>query len=127
MNADTDCRILTKAVIKAAERLDLLNRLPDILGIDAAAFEGMIHGTSTLDPTRNEWNAATRFVRLFRCLIALVGDPQRAREWLDTPHQVLGKAPIELLPTTEGYDPVLRYLDAVQKYEIKLPPRARQH
>jgi hypothetical protein len=42
---------------------------------------------------------------------------------LSTPHQTLGAAPAEMLRTPEGRAHVLRYLDAVQKFEMKLPPR----
>jgi uncharacterized protein (DUF2384 family) len=123
MSAHTDSATLTKAVLRAAERLGLTETLHEIIEVDAASVNQMRKGEATLDPSRGEWEAATRFAGLFRSLLTLVDTTENARTWLSTPHQTLGAAPAEMLRTPEGRAHVLRYLDAVQKFEMKLPPR----
>jgi uncharacterized protein (DUF2384 family) len=123
MTTQTDNATLTKAVLRAAERLGLTDSLHEIIGIDAASVERMRKGEIALDPSRAEWESATRFTGLFRSLLTLVDTIENARNWLSTPHQTLGAVPAEMLRTPNGRDHVLRYLDAVQKYEMKLPPR----
>jgi uncharacterized protein (DUF2384 family) len=117
--------VLTKAVLRAAEHLELSTVLPAILGMDAPEWARIAAGERMLDPAREEWQNAVRFAGLFRSLLSLVGTPEQARVWLATAHKTLGAAPVSLLQTPEGRDRVYRYLDAVQKYEIRLPPRGR--
>ena len=124
MTASSDAQILVKAVVTAAERLGVLDALPEILGAPAQAIAAMQTGTHSLDPSGAEWRAATRFASLFRSLISLLGDVERARAWLNESHQTLGGSPAQLLRMRGGLDRVVRYLDAVQKYEIRLPPRS---
>jgi hypothetical protein len=123
----TDPRTLTKAVLRAAEHLGLSQALPEILGLDAHVAERMASGNYLLDPNSDEWAAATRFTGLFRSLLTLLGNREDARAWLASQHQTLGDAPSQLLRTPEGRDKVFGYLDAVQKFEVKLPPRSRPH
>ena len=127
MNPTADPAMLTKAVLRAAARLGLSDDLPMILGIESVHWKAIAAGDALLDPSRPEWQAATSFTSLFRALLTLVGTIDGAREWLATSHQTLGSEPTTLLRSTEGRERVLRYLDAVQKYEIKLPPRGRAH
>jgi len=124
MNANNDAATLTKAVVTAAERLGMLDALPEILGVSMQTVAGMKAGTGSLDPGGRAWQAATRFASLFRSLITLLGDVERARTWLNESHQTLGDSPAQLLRAPGGLDRVVSYLDAVQKYEIKLPPRS---
>jgi uncharacterized protein (DUF2384 family) len=125
MTAHNDSATLTKAVLRAAERLGLIDTLHEILGIEAASLDRMRRGEAVLDASRSEWGEATRFAGLFRSLLTLVETTENARAWLSTPHQTLGAAPAEMLRTADGRAHVLRYLDAVQKFEMKLPPRGR--
>jgi hypothetical protein len=127
MNESTDPATLTKAVLRAAEHLGLLHVLPEILEIDPQQLSKMIGGAAMLDRNGAEWTSATRFTGLFRSLVTLLGDSRSARLWLTSSHQTLGAAPAELLRSSAGRERVYRYLDAVQKYEIKLPPRSEQH
>jgi len=120
-----DPATLTKAVVRAAERLELIGALPQILGISAQVVDEWRAGRAHLDPTHAEWQTAIHFTGLFRALLSLVGSIENARTWLTTPHQTLASAPATLLQTPEGMELVLRYLGNVQKYEIKLPPRGR--
>lgn len=115
--------MLTKAVLRAGELFGLAHALPDIIGLTSAEWSKIANGERLLDPSAPEWQAATRFAGTFRALLTLAGSTDSARTWLATPHQTLGDAPAALLRTPEGQERVYRYLDAVQKYEIKLPPR----
>ena len=117
--------MLTKAVLRAADLLDLAQDLPVILGIEAHQWERLRSGAQTLQPDSAAWPIAVRIASLFRSLVTLLGDANRSREWLDSPHATLGSSPRELLRTDTGRERVFGYLDAVQKYEIKLPPRSR--
>jgi Protein of unknown function (DUF2384) len=123
MNPHTDSATLTKAVLRAAEHLGLIHTLHEIIDTDAASIDRMLNGEAVLDANRSEWEGATRFTGLFRSLLTLVGTIENARAWLNTPHQTLGAAPADMLRTARGRDHVLRYLDSVQKFEMKLPPR----
>lgn len=119
----TDPATLKKAVVRAAEVLDLTQQLPSILGIDTDSW---LANERALSPNTDEWSAAVRLVGLFRSLLTLVGSVSNAREWLDQPHRTLGEAPRALLNNPAGLARVVRYLDAVQKFEVKLPPRSEQ-
>lgn len=119
----TDPATLKKAVLRAAEVLDLSQQLPEILGIDAQTW---LSTERTIAPDTAEWCSAVRFTSLFRSLLTLVGSVSNARAWLDQHHRTLGESPRALLTTPEGLERVVRYLDAVQKFEVKLPPRSSE-
>lgn len=121
----TDPALLTKAVLRAAEHLQLQAALPDILGVATQTANEIANGTRSLDPQADEWQEAVRFVGMFRSLLTLVGSAADARRWLASRDHALGDAPALLLRTPAGRERVYRYLDAVQKYEIKLPPSGR--
>ena len=112
---------LTKALLRAADQLGLGADLATLLGTPADDAAVLQAGARMLDPHRPEWGRALKLVGLFRSLISLVGAPERARAWLGAPNQALGARPIELLRTAEA-ERVFRYLDAVQKHELRLPP-----
>lgn len=114
---------LTKAVLRAAERLDVLDALPDALGMSAEDIDELRAGRLRLDPSGEAWQKATHFTALFRALLSLVGSIDNARSWLNTPHQTLAGIPSMLLRTPDGMQRIVRYLENVQKFEIKLPPR----
>jgi uncharacterized protein (DUF2384 family) len=122
-----DPATLTKAVLRAAEHLGMLEALADILGTDQQVVARMKRGEYALDPARQEWEAATRFASLFRSLVTLLGNTEDARAWITTHHATLGAAPSELLRSPDGRNRVVGYLDAIQKFELKLPPRSRPH
>jgi len=116
---------LTKALLRAADVLHLAQDLPTILGVEAQHWTRLRSGAETLQPDSEEWAIAVRIASLFRSLVTMLGTAESAREWLDMPHRTLGSSPRELLRTDAGRDRVFGYLDAVQKYEIKLPPRSQ--
>ncbi|HEX7012014.1 MAG TPA: antitoxin Xre/MbcA/ParS toxin-binding domain-containing protein [Steroidobacteraceae bacterium] len=121
MNEGTNPATLTKAALRAADRLGLSEMLPDLLGIDAGLASNLTNGARALDPARPEWLAASKFLSIFRSLVTLAGGTESARAWLVSPNQALGAVPADLLRSPVGRDRVLRYLEAVQKHELKLP------
>jgi uncharacterized protein (DUF2384 family) len=123
-HSTTDPAMLMKAVLRAAQVLGLSEQLPSLLGIDAYAWVQLSSNERALMPGTDEWHRAARFAGLFRALLTLVGAVPNAIEWLDQPHRTLGASPRSLLVNPEGLERVVRYLDAVQKYEVKLPPRS---
>jgi hypothetical protein len=114
---------LTKAVLRASERLGLTDVLPGILGMSHRDVAGMHDGHRLLDASQQEWAAASELLSLYRSLLTALDSVDEAMHWLRTPHHSLGATPMELLLSAEGRGRVLRYLDAVQKFEIKLPQR----
>ena len=119
----TDPTTLTKAVLRAADVLGLTQELPNLLGGDA---ESSLANKGALTPGTNEWDAAVKLTSLFRSLLTLVGTVPKAREWLDQSHRTLGASPRQLLQSPAGLARVVRYLDAVLKFEVKLPPRSER-
>ena len=126
LHATTDPTTLKKAIVRAADVLGLTEQLPQVLGVDASSWAQLLANERALAPGTDEWNGAVRFASLFRSLLTLVGTVPNAREWLDQHHRTLGASPRALLRSPEGLERVVRYLEAVQKFEIKLPPRSEQ-
>ena len=107
-------KILSNAVLKAARILDIRQALlAKVLGISAPTASRLFNGSYTLSVGRKkEWELAVLFIRVFRSLDALVGNSERAKEWLRGYNTGLNAKPIDLLIKTEGMVHVLNYLDA---------------
>jgi Protein of unknown function (DUF2384) len=121
----TSPALLTKALIRATDELALAADLPALLQIPAEDAASLQSDGRVLDPQREEWAKALRIVSLFRTLVSLVGTTERARAWLGSPNQTLSACPVDLLRTNDA-ERVYRYLDAVLKNELRLPPRWRR-
>jgi uncharacterized protein (DUF2384 family) len=105
--------VLTKAVARAAERLNLSRALlAKVLGVSAATVTRLYSGDYRLDERRKEWELALLFVRVFRSLDSIVGDEETARQWLHSENRGLRGRPIDLIAQTEGLVRVVHYLDA---------------
>lgn len=105
---------LSKAVVRAAQFLGLSQAtLAEVLGVSGATVSRLVAGGYQLQPARRrEWEFALLFVRLYRSLLALVGNDGDARTWLRSGNQGLGAQPLELIRSAEGLVRVLHYLDA---------------
>jgi hypothetical protein len=114
--------MLTKALLRAAEQLDLRADLPVLLRLSPHEIARMQSGETTLNPQSEAWGRALRIVSLFRTLVLLVGTTERAQTWLVSPNTALAACPIDLLRSQED-ERVYRYLDAVHKHELRLPGR----
>lgn len=105
--------VLTKAVVRAAERLGVSKALlARILGVSPPTVTRLYGGGYRLDERRKEWEFALLFVRVFRSLDSIVGTEQAARSWLLSENRALNGRPIDLIRQTEGLVRVVHYLDA---------------
>ena len=105
--------VLSKAVARAADRLDISRSLlARILGLSAPTITRLYKGDYKLDESRKEWEFALLFVRAFRSLDSIVGDEQTAKKWLNSDNLGLNARPIDLIHQTEGLVRVVHYLDA---------------
>ena len=106
-------QVLTKAVARAAERLDISRALlAKVLGVSPATVTRIYSGDYQLDERRKEWEFALLFVRAFRSLDSIVGSEHAARQWLQSDNLGLNGRPIDLIRSTEGLVRVVHYLDA---------------
>jgi Protein of unknown function (DUF2384) len=107
-------QVLTKATLRAAERLGVSNKiLAAIVGLSEASVSRMGSGAYTLAPGDKPFELAVMFVRLFRSLDALVhGDDAVAAAWMTNPNAALGGVPVDVIRTVSGLVHVLAYLDA---------------
>ena len=112
--APADGPVLTKAALRAAERLGVSNKiLARVVGLSEASVSRMGSGAYTLAPADKAFELAVMFIRLFRSLDALVhGDDTVAAEWMTNPNAALGGVPLDLIQTVSGLVHVLAYLDA---------------
>ena len=112
--AADEAAVVTKAVLRAAGRLGLTNRvLAAVLGLSEATVSRMGSGTYVLSPGDKPFELAVLFLRLFRALDAIVGgDQAAARAWLQSENTALGAAPVTLIPSLAGLVNVVGYLDA---------------
>jgi len=105
--------VLTKAVARAAERLNISRALlAKILGVSPPTVTRLYNGDYKLDERRKEWEFALLFVRMFRSLDSIVGNEQTARQWLNSENRGLNGRPVDLIRQTEGLVRVVHYLDA---------------
>ena len=106
--------VVTKAVVRAADRLHLTARiLATVIGVSEATVSRMKHREFGLEPGTKPFELAVLFIRLFRSLDAIVGgDDDVAASWLVNPNATLDARPIEKLQTVSGLVDVIAYLDA---------------
>ena len=107
--------VLARAVLAAAEQLDLRSRhLAAVLGTSEASVS-RLRSDRVLDPNSKEGELALLFLRVFRSLDALVGgDETKARVWLHAENSHLRGIPSERIRTVEGLVDVVQYLDAMR-------------
>ena len=111
--APSDSSIVTKATIRAAEKLNLKNReLARIIGISEPTVSRMKQGKYPLDANQKPFELALLFIRLYRSLDAVVGDDSVAAAWLANNNTALNGAPIKIIQTVDGLINVIQYLDA---------------
>lgn len=106
--------ILTKAALRAADRLGMSGRLlAEVLGISEAQVSRFRSGGSTLASHGKAFELAALLVRAFRSLDAITGgDEAVARAWLAAPNAALGARPAERIVSAQGLVDVVTYLDA---------------
>lgn len=112
--AVSESAVVTKATIRAAERLGVKNKvLARIIGVSEATISRMKQGDYPLEPTQKPFELAVLFVRLFRSLDTMTGgDEKVASSWLVNENTALSGKPIDLVQTISGLGNVIQYLDA---------------
>jgi antitoxin Xre/MbcA/ParS-like protein len=106
--------VVTKAVMRAAERLGLSNKVvAGTIGLSEASVSRMGSGGYSLAPGDKSFELAVLFLRLFRALDSIVaGDETVARAWLRNDNAALSEKPVALIQTVSGLVHVVAYLDA---------------
>jgi transcriptional regulator with XRE-family HTH domain len=112
--AQADGALVTKALLRAAARLDLANKdLARILGLSEATVSRMTRGAHVLSPEQKPFEIALLFVRLYRSLDSIAGgDANVARAWLRAPNSALGATPLGSVMSIAGLMETIAYLDA---------------
>ena len=107
-------RVVTKAVLRAAEQLGVTARaLSSVIGVSEASLPRMKTDDFSLAPGTKPFELAVLFVRLFRSLDAIAsGDPQVARAWLVNSNAALDGRPVDKIRTITGLLDVIAYLNA---------------
>ena len=106
--------ILTKATIKAADRLGMSQRtLANVLGLSESVISRMKSGDYVLEDRSKPFELAALFVRLYRSLDAVVsGDDATASAWLTNENRALQARPVDLIQKVQGLVDVIQYLDS---------------
>ncbi|WP_165214502.1 antitoxin Xre/MbcA/ParS toxin-binding domain-containing protein [Affinirhizobium pseudoryzae] len=109
-----DGALVSKAVVRAAERLGLSGKgLGSILGLSEASVSRLKRSELQLSPMEKSFELALLFIRLFRALDAITGgDEAVAKAWLRNENTALGGIPLDKIMTISGLIDVLTYLDA---------------
>jgi transcriptional regulator with XRE-family HTH domain len=109
-----DGALVTKAALRAAERLGLSNKeLARVLGLSESTVSRMSAGNYALTPDQKPYELALLFVRLYRSLDSIVGGDQAvAKTWLRAGNSALGGAPLARIMSIAGLTETIAYLDA---------------
>jgi hypothetical protein len=110
---DKEGAVVTKAVLRAAGRLGVSNKvLAAVIGLSEATVSRMGAGAYTLAAGDKPFDLALLFVRLFRALDAIVdGDDAVAQAWLRHENVALGGRPLALIQSIPGLVHAVSYLD----------------
>lgn len=104
--------VLTKAVLRAAEKLTLSNtQLAGVLGVSPSTVSRMREAPLN-KPKSTELGLL--FVRVYRSLIGVVDSDQAAAQWMNSHNRHLGGQPADLIQTVTGLFRTLEYLDAMR-------------
>lgn len=106
-------RVVTKAVVRAADRLGLNARtVSQVIGLSEATVSRMKRDDYVLDETAKPFELAALLVRAFRSLDAITGGDERVgAAWLLADNTALGGRPIDRIITVSGLNDVIAYLD----------------
>jgi hypothetical protein len=112
--AASEGAVVTKAVLRAAGRLGVSNKvLGRIIGLSEASVSRMGSGAYALAPDDKPFELSVLLLRLFRSLDAITsGDETVARAWLGNENAALDGTPLALIQSVQGLAHVVGYLDA---------------
>jgi len=111
--ASDESRVLSSAVVRAAELWQLTNdQLGAVLGLSAASASRLRSGGYRLKPGDKSFELGQYLIRLFRSLDAIMGsDDAASASWLRTVNVDLGGRPIDRIVTIRGLMDVADYVD----------------
>ncbi len=109
-----DSSIVSKAAIRAAERLGIPQRdLGTIIGLSESTVSRMKTGDFPLDRDPKAFELSLLFIRLYRSLDAIVGgNAAAAASWLKSYNTALDARPIDAIQSITGLMNVIEYLDS---------------
>jgi transcriptional regulator with XRE-family HTH domain len=107
-------QVLSKAVVRVADHLDLTNRLlAEVLGLSEPTVSRLRRGRYRLQRGAKPFELAQLLLRLFRSLDAITGsDDEASRSWLRSDNRALSGRPIDLIRSVTGLIDVAAYLDS---------------
>jgi Antitoxin Xre-like helix-turn-helix domain/Antitoxin Xre/MbcA/ParS C-terminal toxin-binding domain len=113
-SAPDESRVITKATLRAADRLGIKNTaLAKIIGLSEPTISRMYKGTYVLPPESKNFELAVLFVRFYRSLDGIIGgDDSVAADWLKNKNTVLDGVPLELIQSVSGLTNAIEYLDS---------------
>jgi hypothetical protein len=111
--AASDSSVVTKATLRAADKLRLTNKsLARIIGLSEATVSRMRKGDYRLEKGQKPFELAMLLLRLYRSLDAVVGgDDSVAGAWLTNHNSALNGTPLDLIQSVSGLVNVIQYLD----------------
>jgi len=112
--AQQDDALVTKALMRAAHRLDLSNKvISRIIGVSEASVSRMKDGRYLLPEGSKAFELSLLLIRLFRSLDALTGGDDRVSStWMKAKNTLLQATPVERIQTVTGLSEVIGYVDA---------------
>ncbi len=113
---DEKKQILTKALLRAVERLQLTRQeLSIILGPSESTLSRLFAKNIYLDPASKEGQLAILLLRFYRSLTTLfAGNDKQCQLWLRSENKHLQGVPVVLIQTIEGLVLAVQYLDAMR-------------
>lgn len=111
---DADGAIVTKAVLRAADRLGLTGtELGAVLGLSKASVSRLGAARQVLTPGTKPFELALHLIRLYRSLDALAGnDATYPSWWLRQANRWLGEVPAVAITTVRGLIATVDHVDA---------------
>jgi hypothetical protein len=107
--------VLGRAFIRAGEGLGLDdNELSTVLGEQVSKVLQLRHGHERLHPGTAAWSQALLLVELYQSLLAVVGNEQNAKSWLNSENHALRSRPRDLIAFRTGLVQVVKYLAAAR-------------
>ena len=106
--------VLTKAVMRAADRLGMSGKLlSEVLGLSETRISRMKNGEDALAENSKAFELSALLVRVFRSLDTIVGGDERAAQaWISSQNTALCGRPIDRMVSVQGLTDVATYLDA---------------
>ena len=103
--SSAESAVLGKAFIRAGERLGLDDaELSAVLDEHASSVQLLRHGHELLRPSTEAWSRALLLVELYRSLLAIAGNEQNAKIWLNSKNRGLSGRPRDLIACRTGLE-----------------------